>query len=342
MNEREVTKTALAGLRPPYVPWSYRFTKEPRERLCGHFGVDDRDLDAHLGNHIVELGSDIGFFEPLGSDRYRDVFGVIWDRSVDKDIGIVADYPLTEATLSGYTFPDPKDERFFADIPDKVSRQPGAFRLYCLGFSLFERAWTLRGMENLMMDFLEEPEFVHELLARIATYNIAQIRVALEHDIDGVYFGDDWGQQRGLIMGYPRWKEFIQPQLKRMYGLVKSAGKHLFIHSCGDVDELFPDLVELGLDCFNPFQPEVMDTAGLMETWRRRLSFWGGLSTQKVLPYGTVEDVRKASRDLLERGAGGNYIFSPAHAIEGDVPLENILAFIEEAQRLTADHAHVQ
>jgi uroporphyrinogen decarboxylase len=108
------------------------------------------------------------------------------------------------------------------------------------------------------------------------------------------------------------------------------------------VDELFPDLVELGLDCFNPFQPEVMDTAELMEFWRGRLSFWGGLSTQKVLPYGTVEDVRKASRDLLERGAKGNYIFSPAHAVEGDVPLENILAFMEEAQRLAANHAHVQ
>ena len=332
MKEREAVIKALEGKNPGHVPWSFRFTKEPREALCRHYGVGDSELEACVGNHIVELGSDIGFFEEMGDERYRDAFGVVWDRSVDKDIGIVSQFPLEEATLDGYAFPDPRDERFFADMGEKARLQPGCFRLFCLGFSLFERAWTMRGMENLMMDFLEDPEFVHELLAAIADYNIAQVEKALTYDIDAVYFGDDWGQQHGLIMGYPRWKEFIHPQLERMYSVVKKAGKYQFIHSCGDVDELFPDLIELGLDCFNPFQPEVMDTLGLMKQHRGRLSFWGGLSTQSTLPYGTVEDVRKASRDLLDAGRQGNYIFSPSHAVESDVPLENMLAFIEAAQ----------
>ena len=183
-----------------------------------------------------------------------------------------------------------------------------------------------------MMDFYDNPGFVKGLLGAIADYNIAQVRRALEYDIDAVYFGDDWGQQSGLLMGYGGWKEFIYPELKRMYGEVKAAGKRVFIHSCGDVDELFGDLVGIGLDCFNPFQPEVMDTRALMKEWRGRLSFWGGLSTQRTLPYGSSEDVRRESRELLGLGAAGNYIFSPSHAVEGDVSLANMVAFIEEAQ----------
>ena len=170
------------------------------------------------------------------------------------------------------------------------------------------------------MDFIDHPEFVHELLGAIADHNIAQVDKALEFDIDAVYFGDDWGQQHGLQMGPKLWHEFIYPQLKRMYGRVRDAGKYVFIHSCGDVDELFDDLIALGVNCFNPFQPEVMDVDALVKAYRGRLAFHGGLSTQRTLPYGTVEDVRAETRHLLELGKTGSYILAPAHAVEGDVP----------------------
>jgi uroporphyrinogen decarboxylase len=98
------------------------------------------------------------------------------------------------------------------------------------------------------------------------------------------------------------------------------------------VDELFDDLLGIGLDCFNPFQPEVMDVFSLMEQYRGRLAFHGGLSTQRTLPFGNVEDVRQATHRLLAAGQAGGYIFAPAHAVEGDVPLENMLAFIEILQ----------
>ncbi len=328
--KREVIHAVLQGQAPPYVPWSCGFTKGAKDKLQAHFGAVD--LEDALQNHLLKLGSDIGFFTDLGENRVRDVFGVVWDRSIDQDIGNVEGCVLSEPTLKHYAFPDPLDKRFFADIPDRIARFKDRFRVFQIGFSLYERAWTLRGMQTLLMDFYDNPGFVHDLLNAIADYNIIQVKEALKYDIDAVYFGDDWGQQRGLQMGPRLWREFIYPVIKRMYDVVHAGGKYVFIHSCGDVDELFDDLIGIGLNCFNPFQPEVMDVAALAQQYRGRLVFHGGLSTQRTLPYGTVEEVRAETQRLLEMGREGGYIFAPAHDVVGDVPLDNMLAFIELIQ----------
>ena len=120
-----------------------------------------------------------------------------------------------------------------------------------------------------------------------------------------------------------------------MYAAVREAGKFVMIHSCGDVDELFDPLVAAGLNCFNPFQPEVMDVYSLLPAYRGRLAFHGGLSTQRTLPFGTVEDVRAETCRLLDLGAEGGYILAPAHDVEGDVPLENMLAVIDDRTTAT-------
>ena len=330
MSKRDIVYDVLEGRQPPYVPWNIGLTKEARDKLQGHYSAVD--LEVGLENHFLRLGSDIGFFEDLGNNRVRDVFGVVWDRTIDKDIGNVEGCVLAEPTLGNYEFPDPLDPRFFEDIPSKIEMFGDRFRVFQIGFSLYERAWTLRGIPNLMMDFYDHPIFVFDLLNAIAEYNIAQVREALTYDIDAVYFGDDWGMQRGLQMGGPMWRKFIKPVLTRMYGVVRDAGKFVMIHSCGDVDELFDDLIDIGVNCFNPFQPEVMDVETLIRHYRGRLAFHGGLSTQRTLPYGSVKDVQTETRHLLELGRAGGYVFAPAHDVEGDVPPENMLAFIEIVQ----------
>ena len=330
MEKREIVKRALTFKELPYVPWHFKFTMEAKDKLVDYLG--EQDLENYLQNHFIEMGNDIGFFEYLGENLYEDVFGVVWDRSIDKDIGNVKGVLLPEPSLIGYRFPDPLDNRYFEDIPGKISIYGDRFRLFAIGFSLFERAWSMRGMENLLMDFCMFPEFVHELMNAITIYNVAQIEKACLFDIDAIELGDDWGQQTGLIMGYDAWREFIYPYLKITYDAIKRRGKFVFIHSCGNVKELFDDLIEIGVDCFNPFQPEVMDVSNLLARYNTRLSFWGGLSIQKTLPFGSVDDVINETRSLLKAGKKGGYILSPSHAVEGDTPINNIIAFIEEAK----------
>lgn len=310
------------------MPWSIGLTLEAFEKLATYYGSASTAAQA-LDNHFVAFDGCAACITDIGNSCVRDFFGVIWDRSKDRDIGIPVNCCLPEPTLDNFSFPDPRDPRLIAGLKDLLAHHPDHFAIYGIGFSLFERAWSLRGMENLLMDMIAHPAFVHELFGTIADFNLTLIEQVREYDIDCVYFGDDLGQQHGLIMGAPHWRTFIKPHLARMYAAVRAAGKFVYIHSCGDVDELFDDLVELGVNLFNPFQPEVMDVFSLMTAYYRRLAFHGGLSTQRTLPFASPTSVAEETRRLLAAGRHGGYVFGPSHVIEGDVPLENILAVLD-------------
>ena len=138
-----------------------------------------------------------------------------------------------------------------------------------------------------------------------------------------VGFGTTWGRQRDarlLLRG---------DRLAAMFEPVVQAGKCVSMHSCGRVQEVFDDLVEIGLNLFNPFQPEVMDVFEYMPRYHGRLAFHGGMSIQKTLPFGTDEEVREMTARLLQAGREGGYVFSPSHSVPRDVPPENLLAMME-------------
>ena len=129
-------------------------------------------------------------------------------------------------------------------------------------------------------------------------------------------------------------KELVCPCYKAIGEFLKQQQMYFFIHSCGDVKEILPDLIDIGVNVFNPFQPEVMDVYEIRRKYGKNLCFYGGLSIQHTLPYGSPEEVKEESKKLIkEIGRGGGYILSPSHAIPKDVPLENILAAIETAQK---------
>jgi len=330
MTKRERVVQALKHQESDITPYQIDFTAPVREKLVEYYHTEK--IDTVIGNHFLKLKTGFAWKE-IKPGFWQDSFGVVWDRSIDKDIGNPAQYPLDDKNrLDQYRFPEVKPE-LFNHIPALIENNQDYFSFISIGFSLFERAWTLRGMENLMMDMATDSGFTETLLARIVEFNLKIIDQAVRLPIQMVKFGDDWGQQQGLLMGPKHWRRYIKPGLSRMCQKVKEKGLFVSIHSCGDIEEIIPDLIEIGVDLYNPFQPEVTDIVRIKKEYGNKLSFWGGLSTQKVLPFGTTEEVKKEVRRLIkEIGAGGGYVLAPAHDTPKDVPLANVLAMIETLQ----------
>jgi uroporphyrinogen decarboxylase len=334
MNSRQRVLAALNHQQPDKVPYDIRFTQKAHAKMAKYYG--DPDFDSKLGNCFTWFRPypDNVRYRLVGTDIWQDEFGVWWNRAIDKDIGVPCNQLVTPQNINAFEWPNPSDPTRYDFIKEAIKKTRDSTTLVSLGFALFERAWTLVGMENLLMYMLTEPHFVNLLLDKILEYNLGIIEHSCSLDIDIFRFGDDWGHQRGVIMGIDLWRRFIKPRIKEMYRLVKSKGKYVMIHCCGKVDELFPDLIECGLDIFNPFQPEVMDVFEMKNRYGDRLCFYGGISTQRTLPYGTVAEVKEEVDRLIDVvGENGGYIASPAHDIPADAKPENIAAMIEVLHR---------
>ncbi len=329
MRPKERVKVAISHKQPDKCPWHFDFTVGAHRKMVEY--THDVDFAAKIGSHIAGVAPVApDAWVEVANDIWCDEFGVTWNRSIDKDIGNPDGAIFPGPSLGDYVWPDPDDERRWEHFGEAVAADSDRFVVMNIGFSLFERAWTMRGMPNLMADFIDHPSFVDALFDAIVEFNLGLIRRGIEYDVDGVMFGDDWGQQRGMLMGPRLWRRFIRPRLATMYEAVRAAGKHVVIHSCGDVAEVFPDLIEIGVDVFNPFQPEVIDVFRAKREYGRHLSFFGGVSTQQLLPYGTPQEIKCHARRLMDEiGRDGGYIIAPAHAIPGDVPPENMEALID-------------
>jgi uroporphyrinogen decarboxylase len=327
MTCKERVQIALRHEQPDKCPWSFDFTVPARQKLVDYTG--DPDIWARVGNHLISVRPELPEIE-IAPDMWQDEFGVVWNRTLDKDIGNPDSVIFTEPRVGDHRWPDAEDPRLWEPFGATVAARESQFILMSVRYTLFERAWTMRGMENILMDMVEHPAFVDELFEALTEHNLTLVRRGLAYPVDGVKFGDDWGQQQGMIMGPKLWRRFIKPHLARLFAVVHEAGRRVFIHSCGQITEVLPDLIEIGLDCFNPFQPEVMDVNEMKRLYGDRLSFNGGLSIQHILPYGTPAEVQAEARRLMaEIGKDGGYVMAPAHAIPGDVPPENMMALLE-------------
>ncbi|HVP18427.1 MAG TPA: uroporphyrinogen decarboxylase family protein [Spirochaetia bacterium] len=329
MTGRERVTVAIDHRQPDRTPYHVTFTEPARKAMADFYG--DPGFEAGLGNCLEVLRMRLPYRQlPDRPAAWEDEWGVLWDRSIDTDIGTVCNTRVTRGNIRRYRFPDPTVPARFAHFPAGIAGSGGRFVIATLAFTLFERAWSLAGMEEVLMAMAEGSPFADELLDGILAFDVEVVRRALSFAVDGVRFGDDWGQQRGLIMGPELWRKYIKPRIAKLYGMVRSAGKKVFIHCCGKVDEIFPDLIDVGVDVFNPFQPEVMEVEAIKERYGEHISFFGGISTQRTLPYGTPSGVKDEVRRLIEKiGRDGGYIAAPAHDVPRDAKPENIAAMIE-------------
>ncbi|UCD27421.1 MAG: hypothetical protein JSV03_09850 [Planctomycetota bacterium] len=333
MTSKERVLTALRHEPPDKVPYYMAFLVPEHEKLVDYFG--DPDYYDKLGCDMTITAVTRVSWGVRDADGYHtDEFGLRWNRKIDPDIGI-PEGTLSQENFDSYPWPDPKASGRFDQLDAALKKNPDKFNIMSLTFSLFERSWGLVGLANFLMGMIEDRPFIEAVLDRVLEFNLAVVDEGVKHcpDIDGIYFGDDFGCQRGVTVGAPRWREILKPRLARQYARAHKYGKPVFIHSCGKVEELFEDFIEIGVNCFNPFQPEVMDIYETKKMYRNRLAFYGGISLQSLLPFGTPQQVKDEVANIVKKiGGEGGFIAAPSHTVTGDVPAENIVAMLDVLQ----------
>jgi uroporphyrinogen decarboxylase len=314
------------------VPYTLGFEGDIAERLDRHYGNKAwRDRFTPYLVHVSAVETDIR--EPIDERYGRDAYGGVW--RVDRRPWHLEKPPLAKPSFDGYEFPKP--ERFLRPEWKAKARQTckdrrDSFLVGSLGWGLFERSWNLRGFQNALMDAIEHPDFYEEMVERLMNLYLAFVDYTADLPIDAIQFGDDWGDQRGVILGPERWRRFIKPRWARIYQAVHKAGKLVISHSCGSVADIMPDIIEMKMDVLESVQPEPagMNPYGLKKKWGDRITFWGGLGSQSTVQFGTPKTIRKEVRRLCsEMGRGGGYILAPAKGLQPGTPTENAVAVVE-------------
>jgi len=222
------------------------------------------------------------------------------------------------------------------DLPERVARLKADGRFVTAGVTQpYKTAWQARGMEDLLADYLLNPEFVEKLYDKIYAFETVKAEVAARAGVDMFGIGGDIAMQDRVIMGPDNWRRIDKPRLAALIATVKSVkpDTHIFIHSDGDLTEIMDDLIEIGFDVIDPIQPECMDPVEVKKRWGDRITLHGCGSLQRTLPFGTVADVRDEVVGLIENcGRNGGLVLRVSNAIGFDCPLENVLAFFEAAR----------
>ena len=197
---------------------------------------------------------------------------------------------------------------------------------------IFESAWYLRGLDNMLMDFYLREEFAVKLLDKVTELKVQLAKKWTSAGIDIIVTADDVGTQKGLMMSPDIYRKLIKPRLGKVIDAAKSVNEDvlIFYHSDGDIEEIIPDLIEIGVQILNPIQPECMDPKKVKSQYIDKISFWGTVGTQTTLPFGTPEEVKAFCSEMMSHvSKTGGLVLGPTHLVEPEVPLENIEAYLE-------------
>jgi uroporphyrinogen decarboxylase len=276
-------------------------------------------------------------------DSFTDEWGIRYQRS--KDTGrafFPSGHPLADAdlaTIKHYRLPDmgdPSRVEGLSALAQKLYLDTDYALIADGMWSLLQKAYDLRGMDSFMMDMVTDEIKAHSLLERLADVTLTNIATFLEEVgdyVEVVTVADDLGIQSGPIMSLAMYRHFLKPYHKAMVDEIKKhTSAKIMIHTDGSIHQFIPDLIEIGFDIINPVQASAknMDTRKLKREFGQHLSFWGGVDTQAILPYGTVADVeREVKRRIDDLAPGGGYILGAVHVIQNDVPPANVCCLFD-------------
>lgn len=374
MNSRERVVTSLNHKEPDMVPLdigggtSTTIVVEGYEKLKKYLNIEE---ETEFMNKIFrltkiseavrkKLESDcypIGIkparnWKPIQSEpgTLVDIWGVKW-KEVYYAKGSCKYYemnnnPLRDATiedLSNYNWPDPYDPGYTQGLTEEIENiynNTNYALVGDVGFkSFWELGYMLRGFNELLMDLAINKKFVTALMNKLYEINI--IVTGRYLDIVGDYIqvfrtADDLASQTGLLFSIDTYRQLLKPFYKKFIEFVKSKTRaKIFYHSCGNVKELFNDFIEIGIDIINPVQVSALgDMVEIKKKYGRNLAFWGGIDTQKILPWGSISEVEnEVSKRIKELGSSGGYVIASVHNIQPDVPPENIVAMASAAKK---------
>jgi len=347
-------------------------TKVAYQRLVNYLGLklDHEPKVIHVPFQLVEVDESVleilhidtrpVFANPpaksqagfLPDGRFRDEWGVVYRPA--KSHGVVLYYDMVENPLSKassirdierHKWPNPEDPARYEGLRKKAKKLREETNYAVVGHpgftSIFQNACGLRGFANFLIDLVKNKVFAHALLQKVLEIQSHQMKLYLSEVgqyLDVVCVGDDFCHQEGPFMSLKLFREMVKPYLRKYFEVIKNHTQaKLHLHSCGAVHYILDDLIDIGVDIINPVQVSAkgMEPERLKKRFGDRIVFWGGIDTQKVLPHGSPEDVRREVRRIVKiLGEGGGYVLGAVHNIQADVPPENIVAMFDEAYKL--------
>lgn len=313
---------------------------DPPEEVLERFGIDTRYIRIKPPkNFKVQIEPDNSYLDEWGTRWKKPESSLYWDP---------VDHPLKDATiedLETYNWPDPHDPGRTEGLREEAKRLREKTDYAIVAdtplLGIFESASVcLRGIERFMMDLILDKPFAKALLDRVADIHIEFFRHyldAVSEYIDVIVVSDDLGCENGPLISPELYREIIKPAERKLWQFIKNHTKaYLFLHSCGSISKFIPDLIEIGVDILNPIQVSAkdMDTKRLKEEFGDRMTFWGGVDTQGVLPFGSPEEVEgEVKRRISDAAPGGGYVLTAVHNIQAGVPPENICMMYDAARK---------